>query len=387
MKKIINSLVFLFVMSNLLSQGIIFYDGGFEQAILKAQQEEKLIFVDAYATWCGPCKRMAKNVFPDKSVGAYYNDHFISLKIDMEKPAGREFARQFPVSAYPTLFYINEKGELLKKVIGGKNAEQFLSLGKSVADSYDRSGELEKLYNEGVRDYELVLKYIKALNNANKSSLKVSNDFLRKSDHLSKNQKATFIAEALVSADSRIFDLFIDNKKEIKEIIGEDLYKEKIEDACWKTLQNAIDFESTMLLDDAKLKMKNHLSDQYKIFAYSADYEFAKANANISMLNSSSLALAKYIGEKDHEKLHDMCNELFLYKSIDPSILESSETIAKMASEKSERPEYMLTYSKILHANNKTKKAIKTARNALIISDNPREKDVIQEWIESIETQ
>jgi uncharacterized protein YyaL (SSP411 family) len=59
----------------------------------KAKKENKLIFVDAYASWCGPCKLMVKNIFPLKTVGDYYNSHFINAKIDMEKGEGIELAK------------------------------------------------------------------------------------------------------------------------------------------------------------------------------------------------------------------------------------------------------------------------------------------------------
>ena len=106
---------------------------------------------------------MAKNVFSQQEVGDFYNQAFIALKLDMEKPKGREFGQEFPVRAYPTLFYINEKGELLKKVVGGKSVEQFMALGQEIAGSYDRSGDLAELYEQGDRDFDVVLKYVSAL--------------------------------------------------------------------------------------------------------------------------------------------------------------------------------------------------------------------------------
>ena len=378
---------FYFLFASLISgftQGIDFFDGSFEEALIQAQKEEKLIFVDAYATWCGPCKRMAREVFTDPSVGEYYNVHFISLKIDMEKPEGREFGRSFPVSAFPTLFYLNEKGELLKKEIGGRNVDAFLKLGERIAGSYDRSGELAKLYDEGARDYELVLKYIKALNNANKSSLKIANDFLRKNKDLPKDKLAEFLFESLSSSDSRIFDLFIENKNTIRKLFGEEAYDNKIQEACWTTIQTAIDYESTMLLEEAKDKMKENLEDNYRSFAYNADYEFAKATADIPMLSNSALSIAKSIAKEDAERLHDICNELMRYKSVDPAIVQPSETIAKMAVESFEKPEYLMTYSKILMENNKRKKAIKEAEKALGLTNDEMERKVLVEWINSL---
>ena len=47
------------------TKGIQFFHGTFAEALEKANKEGKLIFMDAYTSWCGPCKRMSASVFPD----------------------------------------------------------------------------------------------------------------------------------------------------------------------------------------------------------------------------------------------------------------------------------------------------------------------------------
>lgn len=67
-------------MTTISAQGIDFFKGEWEAALEQARNQDKLIFVDAYATWCGPCKRMAADVFPDPQVGAFYNRNLFLLK-------------------------------------------------------------------------------------------------------------------------------------------------------------------------------------------------------------------------------------------------------------------------------------------------------------------
>ena len=57
----------------------------YEEAIKAAQTENKLVFMDFYTVWCGPCKMMTSNVFPQKHVGDYLNKYFVCIKLDAEK--------------------------------------------------------------------------------------------------------------------------------------------------------------------------------------------------------------------------------------------------------------------------------------------------------------
>jgi len=114
------------------SPGIKFTEANWAAILKKAKAEKKLIFLDAYASWCGPCKMLQKNVFTQQQVGDYFNKRFINVKIDMEKGEGPALSRKYPLEAYPTLFFINGDGQVVKKVIGYHAPEDLLAIGKSV---------------------------------------------------------------------------------------------------------------------------------------------------------------------------------------------------------------------------------------------------------------
>ena len=88
--KYINAVTLLFICSISFSQGINFVpeDMKWQDVLAKAKKENKIVFVDAYTTWCGPCKWMAANIFPTKEVGDVFNASFVNAKIDMEKGEG-----------------------------------------------------------------------------------------------------------------------------------------------------------------------------------------------------------------------------------------------------------------------------------------------------------
>jgi len=112
--------------------GIQFHRGSFSEALEIAKKEDKLIFLDIYATWCGPCKRLKAKTFSIKEVGDYYNKTFVNIALDGVKGEGLELVKKYNVTGYPTLLYINSKGEIVKGTSGFYNSSDFLTMGKSI---------------------------------------------------------------------------------------------------------------------------------------------------------------------------------------------------------------------------------------------------------------
>jgi thiol:disulfide interchange protein len=114
------------------TEGILFFKGTWTDALKKAKKENKMIFLDAYANWCGPCKKMKSNTFSDKSVADFYNKYFINVAKDMENGEGKSLAKIFEVEAYPTLIFLNSNGFIIEKTLGFKDPGAFLKIGKNV---------------------------------------------------------------------------------------------------------------------------------------------------------------------------------------------------------------------------------------------------------------
>ncbi|HVT86535.1 MAG TPA: thioredoxin family protein [Chitinophagaceae bacterium] len=107
--------------------GIHYFEGTFKEAMAKAKEENKCIFLDAYASWCGPCKTMEKDVYTLPEIGAYFNKKFISIKIDMEKGEGPKLAKIFTsIDGYPSLLFFTPDGHLSKTILGSRHADDFL---------------------------------------------------------------------------------------------------------------------------------------------------------------------------------------------------------------------------------------------------------------------
>ncbi len=143
--------------------GIVFFEGSFDAALEKAGAEDKLVFVDVYTSWCGPCKLMDLNVFPRADVGAYYNEHFVNFKLDAEDFSirGPELTNIYGVSAYPSYLYIKPDGTLQYSVGGTFKPELFIAVAReAMGEERQVFAALEKKYDTGDRDRDLVKDYL-----------------------------------------------------------------------------------------------------------------------------------------------------------------------------------------------------------------------------------
>ena len=108
------------------NDGILFDHLSLKEALAKAKESGKQVFVDCFTEWCGPCKILARDVFPRPEVGKVFNARFVNLKLDMEKGEGPEVAKRYSISAYPTMLVINPDGTVAGKVVGSLPMEQIL---------------------------------------------------------------------------------------------------------------------------------------------------------------------------------------------------------------------------------------------------------------------
>ena len=127
MKKISLTLLGVLMCAFVFAQGLNFQDLSLKEALTKAKAENKVVMIDCYTTWCGPCKNMANVVFPMKESGDFFNPKVVAIKFDMEKPAGKEIGKTYGVPAYPTFLFINTDGSLKAKLVGGGSAQKFIA--------------------------------------------------------------------------------------------------------------------------------------------------------------------------------------------------------------------------------------------------------------------
>jgi len=222
MKKIISGL-FIFITIFILAQeeGIKFDQSSFKDLIAKAKKEKKLVFIDAYAVWCGPCKMMDKNVFTEKSVGDYFNKNFVSSRIDMEKGEGVELAKKYNVRAYPTYLFINGDGEIVHRVLGYVEEKPFIQFAKDAEDPKRNIGALKARFEKGDADPEFLknLAMLTIYEDANFSGKVTKKYFEVKSDKAFSQEDIQLLLTGLMNTEDPRYEIFKNKKEEIVKIL------------------------------------------------------------------------------------------------------------------------------------------------------------------------
>ena len=114
--------------------GVAFEKGNWESVLKKAQAEDKLVFLDVYASWCGPCKMLKAKTFPDSNVGEFFNQNFVNYAVDAEKGEGVKLAKRYNVRGYPTLLFINGDGEVVSRTAGYHSPDELIEVGKKIVN-------------------------------------------------------------------------------------------------------------------------------------------------------------------------------------------------------------------------------------------------------------
>jgi len=216
------------------AQGITFETSDFQSALDKAKAENKLVFMDAYTTWCGPCKWMSKNVFTDAKVGTYFNDKFVNVKFDMEKGEGLELSTRYDVKAYPTLLFMDSEGELVHMSVGSRPVDDFLDLGHAAYDPNRQFVTMKKRFEGGERSSEFLRLFTDALTSAGMKNFdEVAQLYMDTQSDWTTEENMNFLFDySKASLDSRLFQYTLKNSSAFIALVGMEKFEQKLKYAA-----------------------------------------------------------------------------------------------------------------------------------------------------------
>lgn len=242
------------------AQGIEWTTGlSWQQVKQKAKAENKYIFIDAYTTWCGPCKDMDKNVYVNDSVGDFFNQHFISVRMQMDKTKNDDKSvkkqyqdviiinKNYLISGFPSYIFLNPQGTTTDLISGYKNVTEFMNIGRATMQPgrvYDN--QVEK-YNHLVAEYQkgntnynelpFMIKIASRLDTGlRKELMKLHKSYVIKleaKDRYSKDN-IQFWSSLHLGFDSPLFQFFLKDAKAIDKVMARKGYAADVIDKAIK---------------------------------------------------------------------------------------------------------------------------------------------------------
>lgn len=211
--------------------GIVFEHGTWAEVQAKSKTTGKPIFVDCYTVWCGPCKTMANKVFKEPAVAEYFNATFINYKVDMEKGEGLQLKKDFEVKAYPTFVFVAPNGEILNRIVGSMDGNEFIEKAK-VGLSEKGLSKMQARYKGGDRTPEFVVEYIEVLNGAylkNEESVVVA-DYFKTLDPTTLKEKNNWelFVNSINDPSAPSFEYVYTNREEFGKLFGKDVVEGKL---------------------------------------------------------------------------------------------------------------------------------------------------------------
>ena len=242
---------------NIYSQKINFTEIKSEQdwvnVLKKAEKDKKTIFLDIYATWCGPCKKMDNEVFADNSVAEYYNANFINTKIDGESEFGSVLVRDFSLKGYPSMYYIDNDKFIYSVLFGFKPSVLLLEYGKTIEKNKTRLKQYAVSFEAGTLQGAGIQEYIDLLTEIDYTEPigKISGLFINSmelADILNPDNKQLIINSS-ITFESDPFQAILSNQDTLSDLWGIEDFTNFLETVFQEALLRAAKSEDVQLRD------------------------------------------------------------------------------------------------------------------------------------------
>jgi len=376
MKKATLIFTLFFSLNYIFGQGIEFSEGTWASIEKKAKTENKYIFVDAYAVWCGPCKWMAKNVFTDKSVGEVFNKNFVSYKFDMEKGEGPDFAKTHNVRFYPTYLFFNPNGELVHVAGGAKEAQAFIVDAQNALNPEKQLFSLKKQYESGKKDIAFLANYLEALEGAGMSNEASEPLYTylsaQKETELINERTFNLLCNLTNSVKDKGFEMLTKYNQEYSKLKGEKAVTEAIENIILNSYESAGSKADTISKQEVDKIVKNtvlskELKDEMMLYGNAL---YAQSTGDVNTYCSETNKLIDKYPAKYAE--YNFLNNVawYIYENTeDKSKLKKAEEYAKRSVNAQKEFFNLDTYAHILFKLGKTKEAKSAIEEAIQLGE------------------
>lgn len=381
MKKLLLLAAFLPLMAVAQDKGMHFEHGSWAEIKAKAKAENKYIFVDCYTTWCGPCKYMSANIFPQEKVGNFMNEKYLNVKVQMDKTPkdgedvkkwyadAEQIDKDYTIRAYPTFLVFAPDGQIVDRQVGGADADMFIErCAASLEPSKQYYPQLAK-YKNGQKDTaflrRLALLALDKYDQANAEA--VAKDYISQQKDLYTPVNIDFVAKFTQSSKDPGFDMFLHHADKVNKVLGAGKAEEKVMEiaareevfsklrpqegvADWDGIEKNVKAKYPAIAEELILKTK------IRYYSYIKDADNAVANIVAYM--------KKYSHKADPQSLNEYAWTIF-EKCNDQKCIEQALEWSKRSFKDNEHPAFMDTYANLLYKAGKKAEALAWEEKAM----------------------
>lgn len=415
MKKLLLGLAFLRLTSLGFAQenGIRFEKmSNWEQVLAKAKAENKYIFMDVFATWCGPCKAMDREVYSSENIGAFMNDKFISVKVQSDKTKddseevkdwysdASNMMKDYQIIAMPTLLFFSPDGKLVHKGEGYRSVGDLLKLAnESINLSRQLNVKIEqfkkgKMVSKEIKELALLLKSAGDVPTAQTVADSYINQYLLKlpDQQLYTAENLGFIGRFLGGPNTKSFKIFNEQAERVNKVLGDYHAQNRIMDyisrnhlpneTSWKTTKPDWNQLEKLVVDKFGALGKERVYEQRMIYSLDTEnwkdygiwyHNYLKAYLTNTSYDPNYLSWTLFEHVEDKEVLTFACDVVMPYaiEKWDANDYRVYDTYANL----------LYKVGRIQHAIDWETRAVKLSNNDQVIVETLQKmKDGTQTW-------
>lgn len=383
MKRLLIAALLLPMLALAQEKGIQFEHGmSWNDIQAKAKAENKYIFMDCFTTWCGPCKWMTKEIFPQETVGAYMNDKFISVKVQMDRTDKDEDAvkkwyddakmieKKYGIAAYPTFLFFSPDGKMVDRHVGGGDAPAFIAVCKNALNPEKQYYPQLEAFEKGRKDPDFVRKL--ALLSLDKYDMenarKLSKAYLsqQKDPYTAENIK--FIEPFTSSSKDEGFNIFLHHADKVDKVLGEGAANKKIiaivtREEVFSKFRNNPDAVPDWTAIEKNLKTKYpKVAEEALLMAKIRYFSYKKDSKNT--VDNIVAYMQKFGRNASPEELNEYAWTIFEVCN-DQKCIEQALEWSKRSFKDKPDPMFMDTYANLLYKSGKKADAITWEEKAM----------------------
>ena len=355
----------------------------------KAKAENKFIFMDAYTTWCGPCRQMSQNIFPLQEVGSFFNQKYINVKVQLDTTEkdneevkqwykdGHDIMVDYKVNVFPTYLFFDPNGKLVHRAVGSSTPDKFIAKGEDALNPEKQYYVLLDQYKNGNTDPEFLKKLSiiaqEAYDKAN--TKKISKEYLQTQPDYTTADNLVFLNRFTKTSKDTGFVVIMNNVEKFDALRGKGAANKKIVDIIILEEVNPRVYKNNAIPDFDAINEK--VTKKYpkhggeavassKVVYYQNKQDWA--NFQTAVVDYMS----KYSSSPSPDQINVYAKTIFDFCK-DVECIKLALKWSKKSIDARQNPAYYNTYANILYKLGKSKEAIKWQEKALAATENNKE--------------